>query len=303
MLRYRILSGLGLTIAVVLVFWLDSRLESWTLPGAWSELFAGRATLPPGLLILLATLVIAPLAARELCAIFRANQTSATVWLTSLSAMAGATALYLTLMSGSALHAVATLASVLIGCFVLSLVWHIRGAQVQGAVSAAGATALSAIYLGLLPGFFPLMRHRHSAWLVLGVLLITKAADIGAYAAGKAAGRHKLIPWLSPGKTWEGLCGGIALSMLVAAGFAWLSGRFSDELQTPAYSPIHAALFGAVLAIVGLVGDLTMSLFKRDAGLKDSGAMLPGMGGILDVLDSPLLAGPAAFWMLELWAG
>src|SRR5262249_23507982 len=123
--------------------------------------------------------------------------------------------------------------------------------------------------------------------------------DIGAYFTGKAIGRHKLIPWLSPGKTWEGLFGGIAAAALVAAGAAALYRHCLGTNGIGLMPCGYAAFVGALFAIAGQAGDLLESVLKRDAGVKDSGQALPGMGGVLDVLDSILLTAPLAFWMLS----
>ena len=137
-----------------------------------------------------------------------------------------------------------------------------------------------------------------SAWWIVGVILITKSCDTGAYFTGRAIGRHKMIPWLSPGKTWEGLAGGVVLAVIVAAAMAAASRAFLDEADhVPTWLGI---VCGAVFALVGQCGDLTMSLFKRGAGIKDSSNVLPGLGGVLDVIDSPLMVAPVAFWVLEL---
>jgi phosphatidate cytidylyltransferase len=177
-------------------------------------------------------------------------------------------------------------------------------------VAAAGATMFAVAYLGMMGGFYLAIRRWHSAWVVLAVIIITKMGDTGAYTVGRMIGRHKLIPWLSPGKTWEGLGGAVLFSTLFAMGFAWIAqhtdvsivhrtvnGQIVAIQQT--YSIGGAAIAGVLFALVGHAGDLTVSLFKRDAGLKDSGNIIPGFGGILDVLDSPLLVAPVAYWMLE----
>ncbi|MBU3729854.1 MAG: hypothetical protein FGM37_11510 [Phycisphaerales bacterium] len=103
-------------------------------------------------------------------------------------------------------------------------------------------------------------------------------------------GRHKLIPWLSPGKTWEGFLGGMALAVAVGAGVGTWGGLPAIDLRT-------GIALGAVMGVVGPFGDLLESALKRGAGMKDSGRIIPGMGGLFDVLDSLLLAGPVA-WLL-----
>jgi phosphatidate cytidylyltransferase len=149
-------------------------------------------------------------------------------------------------------------------------------------------------------GFVLAIRRHHSVWLLLWIVLTTKSSDIGAFATGKAMGRHKLILWLSPGKTWEGLIGGVVLSAAVGAAGLWVLGHWPSE-AVPA--PWTGAFAGVLFGLTGVVGDLIASLFKRDAGLKDAGQVLPGFGGVLDVLDSALLVAPVAFWWVQLVHG
>jgi phosphatidate cytidylyltransferase len=171
-------------------------------------------------------------------------------------------------------------------------------------MAASGAAAFAFIYLGLLAGFLLALRRDQSAWAILGVLLIIKSCDIGAYFTGRAIGRHKLIPWLSPGKTWEGLLGGAALSAAVGVGVAWVarSLELPEHARPLAFSQMSfglAALIGVAFGLVGQAGDLFESVLKRDAGMKDSGRSLPGFGGVLDVADSVLLVAPIAYWVLS----
>ncbi|HSZ09788.1 MAG TPA: phosphatidate cytidylyltransferase [Steroidobacteraceae bacterium] len=118
--------------------------------------------------------------------------------------------------------------------------------------------------------------------IVLWLILMVCAADIGAYFAGRAFGRHKLAPRVSPGKTVEGALGGLALVALVAGGGAAYYGL-------PA---LNVIAFGLAVGIFSIVGDLTESMFKRAAALKDSGTLLPGHGGLLDRIDSVAAAAP-----------
>jgi CDP-diglyceride synthetase len=180
--------------------------------------------------------------------------------------------------------------TVLAATMLAALALHSKNQKVQGAMASAGGTLLAVVYLGVLPGFFLPICLSHSSWMFLAIICIVKSADIGAYTVGRLLGKHKLIPWLSPGKTLEGFLGGLlfsgAIGIAAAAcfkDFTWQQGLFA----------------GVVLGAVGQVGDLLESLLKRDAGVKDSGAV-PGFGGILDILDSPLLAAPAAYWLLKL---
>ncbi|GAB5513366.1 MAG: phosphatidate cytidylyltransferase [Rhodopirellula baltica] len=136
---------------------------------------------------------------------------------------------------------------------------------------------------------------------LLTMIATTKSADAGAYFAGKAFGRHKLIPRLSPGKTWEGAVGGVVMSTLVAmACLRWLfPALVSDAIPLSSLpSTSWAFIFGPALAITGMVGDLAESMFKRDCGAKDSGNWLPGLGGVWDVTDSLIAAILPAFLCL-----
>jgi len=133
--------------------------------------------------------------------------------------------------------------------------------------------------------------------LVLYLVLVVKFTDIGAYIVGKLWGRHKLFPRISPGKTWEGLVGGIGASVLVSCIFFTLTdGRLGKVVM----QPYHAVLLGVLLSVAGVMGDMFESLVKRATGVKDSSSVIPGMGGILDVLDSLLFGAPVLFvyaWM------
>ncbi len=191
---------------------------------------------------------------------------------------------------------------------VAAVVMHSRNHRVDGAMANAGGTLLAIVYLGVLPGFFLPICMTHSAWMVLAIVAVVKSADIGAYTTGRLIGRHKLIPWLSPGKTVEGFFGGLVFAGLVGMGVAalfkmsggtwWPEGK-RWELVPQAEALTGGFVAGIILGGVGQLGDLLESLLKRDAGVKDSGTV-PGFGGVLDILDSPLLAAPVAYWMLKL---
>jgi phosphatidate cytidylyltransferase len=308
------ISGLLLIGAVFFVFWLDARVAVVQISGARQPRFMGVQALPPGLVLAAALLVVMPLAVAELRAIFLAKGIATSGWVTGAAAGCAALIFYGAFLWPDPQGVLATIATLLAVSVAAAFTWHARRAQVEGAAACAGVTVLAVVYLGLLGGFYLAMRQEHSAWVVLAVILVIKASDIGAYAAGKTLGRHKLIAWLSPGKTWEGLVGGVALSMIAALAFAWLGQRFAVLTVTQQsmdgewvsaarrYSLSLAAWGGAVVALMGVAGGMLMSLLKRDAGIKDSGHSIPGMGGVLDVLDSLLLAGPAAYWILKLAA-
>ncbi len=140
-------------------------------------------------------------------------------------------------------------------------------------------------YLALLPAWAALLwilGEPQGAWRLVWMIAVVAAADTGAYFTGKAIGRRKLAPRLSPGKTIEGMAGGLLAATAVAVGGAWMLGE-------PLW---HFALAGPLIAAISVVGDLTVSAAKRNAGLKDSGWILPGHGGIMDRSDSLVAAAP-----------
>lgn len=129
---------------------------------------------------------------------------------------------------------------------------------------------------------------------VLYLLIVTKFSDIGAYSVGSLLGRHKMIPRISPGKTWEGFAGAVLISTGASVALAWLAGDRLKELTMG-----HALVIGLILSVGAVVGDLIESAFKREAGVKDSGRMFPGIGGILDLIDSPLFNAPLLYLYLR----
>jgi len=129
---------------------------------------------------------------------------------------------------------------------------------------------------------------------VLYFVLVTKFSDSGAYVVGSLIGRHKMIPRISPGKTWEGFGGAILGSTVASLVFAHFLGHHLYGMNR-----VHAVVLGVILSIAAVVGDLIESLFKRESGLKDSGRLFPGIGGILDLLDSLLFNAPIMYLYLR----
>ena len=186
--------------------------------------------------------------------------------------------------------------------FVAVVFWIIAAIQiVQFPKEFSTAFTLFAGVLVIVPSYmaFDYLLQNFKLWYVLILLLMIWAADVGAYFSGKALGKNKLAPNVSPGKTREGAFGGLVLSVvvgLVAAKFL-LGISWSDSLQ-------HFALLSVLVVISSIVGDLTVSMFKRNAGVKDSGVFLPGHGGVMDRVDS-LCAGVIFFslWLMLSGAG
>ena len=135
------------------------------------------------------------------------------------------------------------------------------------------------------------------AFLLVYCLGVVVWCDAGAYFAGRAYGNRKLAPAISPGKTVEGAIGGIIGGTLCGLAFKGIFDIFWPDLSA-CLGWGMTAFFGVLIAIVGIVGDLVESLLKRDADVKDAGAMLPGMGGILDRVDAPLLGIPVTYYLM-----
>jgi len=130
---------------------------------------------------------------------------------------------------------------------------------------------------------------------VLYCIAITKFSDMGAYLTGSVIGKHKLVPHISPAKTWEGLGGALAFSLIASLGMFWLM-----PTQLSALNWTHATVLGLLLGFAAVIGDLAESIIKRSTGVKDSGNFLPGIGGALDLIDSLLFTAPLLFFYLRL---
>lgn len=210
-------------------------------------------------------------------------------------------------VAGAALVTISLLndpASVLLVQFVIIaltivtlVVATLRGAPFDKMIASAGATILGVLYIPLLgshlvslrTGFDPTL----SKHLLSFFFLVLMGADAGAYYIGRAFGKHKLAPSISPGKTWEGAVGGLvaALAMATLAHF-W----FFRELPLKYMLPL-----AAVMTLVGILGDLAESALKRGAGAKDAANLLPGHGGLLDRLDSLLFNAPLIYYFARFY--
>ena len=156
----------------------------------------------------------------------------------------------------------------------------------------------------LLPAFAAISWLQFSSpWLVLAIILVIAAADIGAYFTGRRLGGPKLASKISPGKTWSGALGGIVLAALICMLVIWqLPDSPVGGTPIGAWMLAIFAVAGALLAILSIGGDLTISLMKRHRGMKDTSTLLPGHGGLLDRFDS-LAAATPAFALIIWWSG
>jgi len=192
-----------------------------------------------------------------------------------------------------------TVAALLFLALTAGVIWA-RGTQRKPLVSLA-ITVTGVIYPALVTYMYPIRYHdyaidaRAGTFLLMLPIALTWATDTGAYFVGRSMGRHKLIPTVSPAKTVEGAVGGVAIAVLAA----WLYVVF---LLRPfahlTMLPVGLTVFAIIVSCVGQTGDLAESLFKRDAGVKDSSRLLPGHGGILDRFDSLLFVLPVSYVLL-----
>lgn len=215
---------------------------------------------------------------------------------------------------GNEYHATVMITATLLATMVLEL----RRQRINEAMASISGTFFGIFYVGwllahavVLRNFEGAVRHNHGIQAVeqLGlspesgiffmvyVLVVVVLCDTGAYFAGRRYGRRKLAPAISPGKSVEGAVGGIVAG--VAGGCmakAFFDAFYPEMSSTLGWSA--AAGFGVILSIIGIIGDLVESLLKRDAQVKDAGRLLPGMGGVLDRIDAPLLAIPVMYYLL-----
>jgi phosphatidate cytidylyltransferase len=185
------------------------------------------------------------------------------------------------------------------GAFTLQLRYSIKGIE---ALLAVAANLLGFLYIAYLFNFtarisfgLPGEGAVPGAFVLLWLLAVTKMTDTGAYITGSLIGKHKMIPHISPGKTWEGFVGALVFAQLAGCGFyALLPQQLASLHSWP-----HVIVLGFLLAILAVIGDLAESVVKRSLHAKDSGNMLPGIGGGLDLIDSICFTAPALYFYLN----
>lgn len=181
----------------------------------------------------------------------------------------------------------------MLATFVFSFLVYGLSDVRTSATTSFGVTLVGVAWVGAGLGFLLLVRDipEFGFWALTAVLFTVFAADTGAFFVGRAIGRHKLAPAISPGKSWEGLVAGLVAAMAMA--FLILYKDRDEFLTIP-----QTLVFGLGVAVASVLGDLFESSVKRDLTMKDSGRLLGGHGGMLDRLDSLLWAGPAAFYLI-----
>lgn len=180
-------------------------------------------------------------------------------------------------------------------CLVVFLLQFTRR-ETEQALAGIATTIFGIFYISWLFSFmiklrFTLPLNLDGRYLVLYLLFVTKSGDIAAYFIGSAFGKHQLIPRISPKKSIEGTIGGFIVSFTMAILFKGF---------LPPVSAIHIFVLGLLLSLLGQVGDLSESLIKRDCKVKDSGTLFPGLGGVLDLIDSLLFTTPIFYFYLRL---
>jgi phosphatidate cytidylyltransferase len=290
-LRWRLIIGVGLVAALAALCWLDAR--------------AAR----PGVYLAPLSIVAAVLAAGEMLRVFRARGEPPAAWSVYVGvllpvAASGAAVIWHDRPEVLAIGRLGWLALGLAAGMIMAFLAEMRRYEAPGRSTASVAqAALAVLYVGGLVGMLVQLRlagimptaAKPAASLVplLSMIATVKLSDIGQYVVGRSLGRRKLAPRISPGKTWEGALGGIGIAALTSAIVLPLLLYGSNGLT--ASRMLVAGAFALTLAVAGLAGDLSESLLKRDAGVKDSSDWLPGFGGVLDLLDSLLFAAPVAY--------
>jgi len=268
-LKHRLIVGAALIAAIAGVVWID-------------------AVFARGWLVLAALAAASASGSVELSGLVRGRGVRACPWWTALAGLAGLGAVAWAALGGGP-DAAWMLAPAVVAAASLAR-YALTGTGGANAGRAALWAGFAAVYTGLAPGSLLVILTAYGPWALAAVLATIKSCDIAAYFTGRALGRRKLAPRLSPGKTWEGLIGGVLASTAVGAAAIG---------PAAGVGVLAAAGAGAVLGLAGQAGDLLESGLKRAAGAKDSGRV-PGFGGVLDLLDSPLAGAPAALALL--WA-
>ena len=183
-----------------------------------------------------------------------------------------------------------------LGAFIRLVV---RQEEHRAPITTAALTLLGLMYVPFLFNFLALLAFmpgtaEQNRFLLIYLLAVTKFSDVGAYVVGSLIGRHKMIPRISPGKTWEGFAGAILTSLVISVVLTQLMG---ERLQALSFN--SSILLGLLLPLISVVGDLAESVVKRDASIKDSGHTIPGIGGALDLIDSILFTAPVLYFYLQ----
>jgi len=285
MLRYRLIFGALMIVAFVGLVLLDGHLDGSLYGRPDPDTIRGT-------LVCLLLMLLAVPAQWEMAGLIRRTGAKPFVVPATLGAILMATGVYWAQFSDRPTSfALAWFAAVMAGSLIAIWLWQAVRYGTEGTIHNVAANYFSIVYLGLLSSFVLALRLRWGPWAMLMFIFTVKLSDTGAYFVGKRFGRHPFSPRISPKKTWQGLAGAVLFGAVTATVFAAACGIMR---------PAAGAVFGAVFGLLGQYGDLAESMMKRDAAIKDSAAYVPGFGGVLDVIDSPLATAPAA-WLFFYW--
>ncbi len=280
MLKYRLIFGTLITIGFVALIlfdgWLDGSLSAQK----------PEASIQATLLVIFLIIIAVP-ANLELAKLARSAGAKIFLPVTIVSTILLAAVWYLSQFFAER-YQFAVFFFAFVVCFTLLAVflWQGLAFAAVGVFANCGANLLALVYLGVLTSFVMAVRIDFGPIAFLMYIFVVKCADIGAYTAGRIFGRHKFSPVLSPKKTWEGMAGAVIFASVVSSIFA---------LAFDIMSLMRAILFGVIFAFLGQFGDLAESMLKRAAEQKDASNSVPGFGGVLDVIDSPLATGVFAY--------
>ena len=277
MLKYRLIFGTLMTVLFVAVVMFDGWLD-----GSISREAANKDVQGTILWVLIAMLAVP--AQLELASLAKARDLKVFTPITIVGSILLASSWYLPAIINIPMAEYI----IFVVCGTLAALFLYQGIKYQtdNVISNCSVSLFSVIYLGGLSSFVLGIRVVFGLWPLLMFVFVVKFADIGAYTFGRIFGKHKFSPKISPGKTWEGIAGAVAAASIVAVVFAVKCDIMHWSL---------AILFGGLFAFIGQLGDLAESMIKRDAQRKDSSSSVPGFGGVLDVIDSPLVAGLFAY--------
>jgi len=309
-LKNRLTFGSLMLLSLFGLLFLDWWVQKYTTELGWNVIVGSdgvttRVAGIAGVGVLLILLIALPFAVTELATLFAAERVKPYRMIAAIGAGAMLLHAFCMQFRKFQLYSTSVLALIIVMVMLLAAFRRAMAKQSSEAITHMAGTVLSTLYLGGLAWFLIAIRVKQSArvdrysgttMIILMILLCVKSTDIGAYFGGRALGKHKLIFWLSPGKTWEGLFFGLMTAGLVGA----ICARW---INPPAYHLMwwKGAIFGIIIGGIGQLGDLLESMMKRDAEVKDSGSLVPGFGGILDIIDSPLLAAPFAYILFSLF--
>jgi phosphatidate cytidylyltransferase len=284
MLRYRLLFGTLMTLVFTAAVVFDGRLD-----GSFTASAADDKPVQGTILCILVILLIIP-AQFELSRLASAKKLKIFLPITIIASILFAANRYLQQL----VEFPPEMYFSLLSAFVLMalLLYQYKRYGTSAVIANCGANYFSILYLGLLSSFCIAIRIEFGLWALLMFVFVVKSADIGAYTFGTLFGKHKFSPKISPGKTWEGMGGAVGAAIIVAVGFALICDIMVWWV---------AIIFGVAFAFIGQMGDLAESMIKRDAEQKDSANKVPGFGGVLDIVDSPLVAAPLAY-LFFMWS-